>query len=1465
MSTLIRSILIGVLLSGLAVGMWFVFSVDDFGVGDDTSSSTPSAASGDHLLPKTARGTPEDPDARRAYELRRLRNPETGRIPENLYQKERAFADNMPVQLRKSGSGQWQLRGPTNIGGRSRGLSVDVRSPNADTVLAGGVSGGMWRTTDGGQNWTRTFEPDQRPNVTALAQDPRPGRQDIWYAGTGEFRGNSAGGGEAFYAGNGIYKSDDGGKSWTLLSSTTSDATTFDSFFDFTYTIEVDPTAPTDGTMGEDSEVYVAAYDRIYRTTDGGSNWTPVLKGDTTGNGSFAAWTDVEVTSDGEVYAALSSGGERSGLFYSTTGEAGSWTDITPDDWPTTSSRRTVLAGNPSDENEVWAVTEGGETGTGPKGHELWKYDRSTDTWTDSTEYLPDRNPGGFIGSFNSQGSYNLLVDVHPEDGDIIFVGGVNLWRIDVSTSDSDPAAWIGGYGVSGGGFYNPPGSDAQHPDQHAIAFTPNGGDVMFSGSDGGIHRTDDSRAGGAGGSGDGEVLWDDLNNGYFTTQFYAVCQFREPDAETERTRIAGGMQDNGSWNTASTDAAEPWEELFGADGGYCALTNNGTDDGSSRYVSTQSGRVYRLGYDADGTSQTTERVDPRFASGQLFINPFALDPSAPEVMYYPAGSELWRNQDVEAGSNGWSTMDGASVSGETITALGVSTTNDAHVLYYGTDAGTVKRLDDADVTGTETEPTDVTATGFEGYVSSIAVDPTDSDKVVVVFSNYNVTSLFYSVDGGTSWTAVEGNLGADSEFSPSVRSASILPRAGSDPTKTTFYVGTSIGVYSTTTLDGSNTEWTQEGEAVIGDVVVDQVQSRSYDGQVVAATHGNGTYSFNPVNAPPVAEADTFDAPAGATLTVDAPGVLENDTDADQLTASVVDEPSNGRLTLESDGSFEYTPNDDFQGTDQFTYQAADPPGSSSDATVQLSIESNAAPRAPSALAVQKQDEDLELDWDVVSDDDLERYRIYRDTAPIAQDVSGLAAYDSVSASTSSYVDRAPAPGQTYYYRVAALDAAEQEGGASEQDFAFLRKERVTADVNRSFGDASGLEDYRLVGLPGRVDTSLTETIDGEPGVEWQAYWDDGEAFVRHDGSGTFNFQKGRGFWLTSRQDWAVEEQFAFVTLPNDTATAVPLNDGWTIISNPFDKAVSWDAIEKANGGDLSPLWPFDGAFNTPADTFASAATGRAYYFRNAIPDRDSLIIPYPGAPESESASSGTERRADTGSEASSLLALSAQPTRSERPPSTVRVGLGTKRALVAPPGQFEAVSLRIDSDMKEEGSLLMTARRQAASGGHTFDLQLQRRVDGPLQLDAGSLPAAEQHAVLLHPAAEKSYDLGDGQPVVIDPTEETTTLKVAVGSAEYVENEEEAVLPSDVRLSTYPNPIRNQGTIEYTLPEEKEVTLRVYDVLGREVATLASGRRKAGRHTIPLGTDRLSSGVYFSRLSVEDQTVTEKITVVR
>ena len=159
----------------------------------------------------------------------------------------------------------WSVRGPSNVGGRTRALARDVDNP--DLLLAGGVTGGMWRSSDGGNLWSRTTTPEQLPSVTCIVQDTRPGHHNVWYYGTGELRTNSTRFGGALYSGDGIFKSIDGGKSWTQLPATVSNTPQLlDQPFDYVWKIVIDQS-------NSNTDVLLAAtYGGIMRSTDGGAS-----------------------------------------------------------------------------------------------------------------------------------------------------------------------------------------------------------------------------------------------------------------------------------------------------------------------------------------------------------------------------------------------------------------------------------------------------------------------------------------------------------------------------------------------------------------------------------------------------------------------------------------------------------------------------------------------------------------------------------------------------------------------------------------------------------------------------------------------------------------------------------------------------------------------------------------------------------------------------------------------------------------------------------------------------------------------------------------------------------------------------------------------------------------------------------------------------------------------------------------
>jgi hypothetical protein len=175
------------------------------------------------------------------------------------------------------------------------------------------------------------------------------------------------------------------------------------------------------------------------------------------------------------------------------------------------------------------------------------------------------------------------------------------------------------------------------------------------------------------------------------------------------------------------------------------------------------------------------------------------------------------------------------------ITVLEISR-DDADRIYYGSSKSKIFRLDQS----SGASPVKTQLTGpfpANAYTSSIGANPFNADEVMVTFSNYGVPSIFYSNDAGATFSDVSGNLEQNADGSgngPAVYWASIYPTY---PTPT-YFVGTSVGLFSTNQLNGAATVWTMEGANEIGRVVINMIKTRPSDGKIVVATHGNGIYS---------------------------------------------------------------------------------------------------------------------------------------------------------------------------------------------------------------------------------------------------------------------------------------------------------------------------------------------------------------------------------------------------------------------------------------------------------------------------------------------------------------------------------------------------------------------------------------------------------------------------------------------
>ncbi len=790
------------------------------------------------------------------YQFMKLKDPRTGKIPIGIRSRELTYSSGLPAY--PEGDGQaWNWRGPANMGGRMLCIAIDVDDQNH--FLAGSASGGMWESNDLGQNWHKTTAPDAEQSATCLVQDKRPGKHNIWYYGTGEMLSttdrNISTNARTIGIGNGIYKSIDNGASWKPLVATQGGSAAYlNEIFQGVWRIVTDPVR-TDKDI-----VYAACYGAIMRSEDGGISWQVAL-GDLE-NKSFA--TDIAVTSNGVIYAGLSSfclsvePPGKAGIWRSTDGF--NWNKITPAGFPA-DNRLTKLVVAPSNEKVMYVFTESQSPDLNPfNGYTntvntfwkmTWNSANNSATWENRTQNMHgggDGNINDFPYSLVVYGGYCFTMGVKPDNENVVFLGGMNIYRSDNGFADSLMTTYVGGYP------YDMDSIHQLHPDQHGITFLPTDPNVMLLANDGGIYLTSDCMTDSS------HMSWERMNNKLTTTQFYSIAIDHGSSGDDW---VLGGLQDNNWYYTVTDDPTEFW---FNIDICYDGFATCVAPNWEYCAISAYSGNIWTSRFDnnmhtKDIFPQLPDTLlkyyDPVMGSNALFpfYQNFALDPNAYETFYLPTITSIWRKDNLKAAAydtglrnSGWSHLSNVDVgTASEISCLAISKVP-ANRLYYGTNLGKVYRLDNAN-TGNPV-PMEITGTGFphNAFVACVDIDPDNADHVMVTFSNYSVQSLFHSTDGGLTWTAVGGNLEEFQDGSgngPSIRCTKKLFYQG----KKIIFAGTSCGLFSTTELKGDSTVWIKEGATTIGNVIIDMIDARQTDGFIAIATHGNGVYSayFNP------------------------------------------------------------------------------------------------------------------------------------------------------------------------------------------------------------------------------------------------------------------------------------------------------------------------------------------------------------------------------------------------------------------------------------------------------------------------------------------------------------------------------------------------------------------------------------------------------------------------------------------
>lgn len=624
----------------------------------------------------------------------------------------------------------WEYLGPDNIGGRCRAVCFATNS----TIYLGSVSGGVWKSVDTGANWANLGDFLPSLAITSIVTDPADPNRVFIATGEGFAVNNRA-------AGAGVFRSTNGGQTWTQLPGTAGWA--------FTNRLAVRPGTQTlfaavgDGTQADPQER------GVWRSANWGADWEQVLAGE---------WGyDVKVSPSDPNRILV---GTASGVFLSTSGGApGSFVEQTnggAGKLPMDANRCEVTFGaNGWMWVSMWRGTDL-DNDAGTDDMEIW---RSTDggvSWT-------KRHTG--TNYANNYSSHCNTIWASPDDPNLIIVGGVDLWR---STNGGTTLTRISG---GSGSYYQ--GTTA-HGDQHIIVSPPNYGPAnrrVYVGNDGGIQRmtnvyTVTENSG-----------WTNLIHGVGITQFYHGAAHKDG-------YFLGGSQDNGSKRLRPGEAADQWTHSAGGDGCACAINHN---DASIQYASWQFLNIMKSTNGGDSFSDAVNGLSDAGDKDKCpFIARFIMDPTNPDILV--AGStSIWRTANA---AGNWVSIRGPidndpNVADPKCTAMDIAKTN-SNRIWVGYSNGVVSRT-----TSSVSTWTNVDAALPDRAITDIAINPTNSNEVFVTIGGFVNDTVWYTSDAGATWAQ---RTGSGQTALPPVHVNTITYH----PLNTNWvYVGTDLGVYA--------------------------------------------------------------------------------------------------------------------------------------------------------------------------------------------------------------------------------------------------------------------------------------------------------------------------------------------------------------------------------------------------------------------------------------------------------------------------------------------------------------------------------------------------------------------------------------------------------------------------------------------------------------------------------------------
>jgi photosystem II stability/assembly factor-like uncharacterized protein len=723
--------------------------------------------------------------------------------PSGWFARQRNSADPIPARFRSDAleaaqaagrfgrtAGTWSSAGPYNLGGRASALA---RDPNNGSVLwLGAADGGVFKSSDGGVGWTPTFDAQTALSIGAIAAHPTD--SNVVYVGTGEENGLTYS-----YDGEGIYKTTDGGATWTSLGLAETR---------HIGKIAIDPADPSRLFAAAGGGVFNKDVNRgVYRSTNGGSVWQKVLY---VADDSGAADVAIDPSNSARVFAAIWQrskagnqgyfGGANSGI-YRSTDSGTSWARLTTGLPTGANVGRIGLAIAPSQTQTMYAVIYDAS------GSLLGVY-RSTDggdRWSKmSNTQLP--------GQFATFGYYFGQIRVNPTNASVVFVLDASLWR---STD-------------GGKNFAVVPGSN--YADKHDLIVGP--GTQFLLANDGGFYKSTD----------DGATF------SHATTlaigQLYGLSVSRQ-----NPLRRLAGTQDHGIART-KTGGTSDWQTVDGGDGFQVQIDPTNLN---KVYGDLQDGDLQRSVNGGDTWMEALNGVD--LSERSSWNTPIILDPTVPTTLYMgfqrvyrsidsavtwtPISPDLTNGPTLgatDAGTRAPAASSPPNPVNGTITVVRASPV-DPGVVWAGTDDGNVWVTSNGGAIWTKRNPP-----GAAYWVTEIGPDPFEADKAYLTVTGFragdSMPYLRVTSDLGATWQTLSGGL-------PQVPLDDVIQ----DPAwHGRLYVASDVGVHLS---DDAGASWSMLGSGMPS-VVVSRLVLDDPSRTLFAGTYGRSVFSFALDQLPP-------------------------------------------------------------------------------------------------------------------------------------------------------------------------------------------------------------------------------------------------------------------------------------------------------------------------------------------------------------------------------------------------------------------------------------------------------------------------------------------------------------------------------------------------------------------------------------------------------------------------------------